>query len=163
MRSSQQRLKPVDLSLIFKQQRLALSLHLLQPLPIQNRLKMLGHLLSVFHIRHLNSEHSQTRQDRRLARASVVQHLIADRRQDPRGSGSGLRGPLLLHHRRPLSMAGLAVAHSVLVKPHSMKISTPGHVARHHSRVFRAFLVLSVFLVPGAPNMPRVLRLPVLV
>ncbi|WP_322044193.1 hypothetical protein [Paraburkholderia sp. J67] len=58
MGTSQQRLKPVDLSLIFSQYGLALGLHLFQSLVIQNRLEMLGHLLAVFHMRRLETENA---------------------------------------------------------------------------------------------------------
>lgn len=58
MGSSQQRLKPANLLLIFNQHRLALGLRLFQPLVVQNRLEMLGHLLAVFHIRRLETENA---------------------------------------------------------------------------------------------------------
>ncbi|QGZ58428.1 hypothetical protein [Paraburkholderia acidiphila] len=147
-------MKPADLLLIFKQYRLALGLHLFQPLAIQNRLEMLGHLPAVFHVRHLETENSQTLQDRWLARASVVQHLITDLGQDPRGSASGLGGPLLLHDLRPLNMVGLAAVHRVFVNPHTMQISAPAWMGHHHSRVFRTFLVFSALLVFRAREVP---------
>jgi hypothetical protein len=51
-------LKSANLSLIFSQHRLALGLHLFQPLVIQNRLEMLGHPPAVFHIGRLLTENA---------------------------------------------------------------------------------------------------------
>ncbi len=92
-----------------------------------------------------------------MARAGVVQHLLTDLGQNPRGSASGLGGPQILRGRRPLNKVHLAVVHRVLLHSHTMQISVPACMGHRHSRVFRTFLVFSALLVFRAPGVLRVL------